>query len=128
MAAISKDKKNKLKAGELDAVNVEKALIAAGGQAAIEGIAGKILAFTPLRAGAGSLWARSAKGAGVGVATEVPTEITQQLIERAQAGLPIDSDDAIQEYIDAGIAAGILGGGIGTVGGAVSPDAGKRTA
>ena len=115
-----------VEAGELDAVNVEKALIAAGGQAAIEGIAGKILAFTPLRAGAGSLWARSAKGAGVGVATEVPTEITQQLIERAQAGLPIDSDDAIQEYIDAGIAAGILGGGIGTVGGAVSPDAGKR--
>jgi hypothetical protein len=105
---------------------VEKALIAAGGQAAIEGIAGKILAFTPFRAGTGSLWARTAKGAGAGVATEVPTEITQQLIERAQAGLPIDSDDAIQEYIDAGIAAGILGGGIGTVGGAVSPDAGKR--
>mgnify|MGYP003645707319 CR=1 FL=1 len=115
-----------VEAGELDAVNVEKALIAAGGQAAIEGIAGKILAFTPFRAGTGSLWARTAKGAGAGVATEVPTEITQQLIERAQAGLPIDSDDAIQEYIDAGIAAGILGGGIGTVGGAVSPDAGKR--
>ncbi len=115
-----------VEAGELDAVNVEKALIAAGGQAVIEGIAGKILAFTPFRAGTGSLWARTAKGAGAGVATEVPTEITQQLIERAQAGLPIDSDDAIQEYIDAGIAAGILGGGIGTVGGAVSPDAGKR--
>ena len=115
-----------VEAGELDAVNVERALIAAGGQAAIEGIAGRILAFTPFRAGVGNLWARTAKGAGVGVATEVPTEITQQLIERAQAGLPIDSDDAIQEYIDAGIAAGILGGGIGTVGGAVSPDAGKR--
>jgi predicted nucleic acid-binding Zn-ribbon protein len=44
------------------------------------------------------------------------------MIERAQAGLPIDSDDAIKEYIEAGVAAGILGGPIGAVGGAAQRD------
>jgi len=112
-------------AGELDKVDIEKALIAAGGQAAIEGIAGRILAFLPFKPGVGSLWARAGKGGAIGAGTEIPTEITQQLIERAQAGLPIDSDEAIQEYIDAGVAAGILGGGIGTVGGGFRKDQSK---
>jgi len=109
-------------AGELENVDIQRALVAAGGQAAIEGIAGRILALAPLRPGVGSLWARAGKGAATGVATEVPTEITQQMIERAQAGLPIDSDDAIKEYIEAGVAAGILGGPIGAVGGAAQRD------
>lgn len=109
-------------AGELENVDINKALVAAGGQAAIEGIAGRILAFMPFRPGVGNLFSRTVKTGVAGAATEVPTEITQQIIERAQAGLPIDSDDAIQEYIDAGVAAGILGGGIGTVAGAVRPN------
>lgn len=109
-------------AGELESVDIQRALVAAGGQAAIEGIAGRILALVPLRPGVGSIWARAGKGAATGVATEVPTEITQQMIERAQAGLPIDSDDAIKEYIEAGVAAGILGGPIGAVGGVAQRD------
>jgi hypothetical protein len=44
------------------------------------------------------------------------------MIERAQAGLPIDSDDAIKEYVEAGVAAGILGGPIGAVGGVAQRD------
>lgn len=112
-------------AGELDKVDIERALIAAGGQAAIEGIAGKVLALMPLKPGIGSLWARARKGAVAGAGTEIPTEVTQQLIERAQAGLPIDNNEAIQEYIDAGVAAGILGGGIGTVGGGFRKDQSK---
>ena len=108
--------------GELKSVDIEKALVAAGGQAAIEGIAGRVLALAPLAKGAGSIWTRAAKGVGVGTAAEVPTEITQQLIERAQAGLPIDSDEAIKEYIEAGVAAGILGGGIGGIGGTLQRD------
>lgn len=115
-------------AGELEKVSIEKALIAAGGQSAIEGIAGKILAFTPFKAGVGNLWARAGKGAAVGAAIEAPTEITQQLIERAQAGLPIDNDEAIEEYIDAGVAAGILGSSIGTVGGSLTRDTSKDQA
>ena len=109
-------------AGELEKVDINKALISAGGQAAIEGIAGKILAFMPFKPGAGNLFARTVKTGAAGAATEVPTEITQQIIERAQAGLPIDSDDAIQEYIDAGVAAGILGGGLGAGAGAFRPN------
>ena len=108
--------------GELKSVDIEKALVAAGGQAAIEGIAGRILALAPFAKGAGSIWTRAAKGVGVGTAAEVPTEITQQLIERAQAGLPIDSDEAIKEYVEAGVAAGILGGGIGGIGGTLQRD------
>ena len=109
-------------AGELEKVDINKALISAGGQAAIEGIAGRILAFMPFKPGAGNLFSRTVKTGAAGAATEVPTEITQQIIERAQAGLPIDSDDAIQEYIDAGVAAGILGGGLGAGAGAFRPN------
>ena len=58
----------------------------------------------------GGLFTRTAKGATAGAATEIPTEIGQQLIERYQAGLPIDDDEAIKEYIDVAIAAGLVGG------------------
>ena len=109
-------------AGELESVDISKALVAAGGQATIEGIAGKILAFMPFKPGVGNLFSRTVKTGALGVATEVPTEITQQIIERAQAGLPLDSDEAIQEYIDAGVAAGIIGGGIGVGAGAIRPN------
>lgn len=109
-------------AGELESVDIQKALVAAGGQAAVEGIAGKILAFMPFKPGVGNLFSRTVKTGATGATTEVATEITQQIIERAQAGLPIDSDDAIAEYIDAGVAAGILGGGIGAGAGAVRPN------
>jgi hypothetical protein len=113
-------------AGELDEVNVQRALLTAIPQAALESIAAKVLAFTPLRGGTGNIWARAGKGGAAGVATEVPTEITQQLLERAQAGLPIDSDDAIKEYIEAGVAAGILGGPIGAAGGIAQRDVAQQ--
>jgi hypothetical protein len=58
----------------------------------------------------GSVAARATMGATAGAATEIPTEIGQQLIERYQAGLPIDDDEAVKEYIDVAIAAGLVGG------------------
>jgi hypothetical protein len=61
-----------------------------------------------------------AKGASAGVVTEVPTEIGQQVLERAQAGLPLDNDEAMQEYTDAAVGAGLIGGGIGGVSGGIS--------
>ena len=67
---------------------------------------------------AGGLFTRSVKGAGKGVLQEVPTEVGQALLERAQAGLSITSEEAVREYGEAAIAAGILGGGIGGVSGA----------
>jgi hypothetical protein len=39
-----------------------------------------------------------AKGTGIGALAEVPTEVVQQMLERAQAGLSLTSTDAIKEY------------------------------
>lgn len=55
-----------------------------------------------------SLLKVAAKGVGVGVAAEVPTEITQQMLERLQAGLPITGDEAYKEYVDTAYQAGLL--------------------
>lgn len=45
-----------------------------------------------------SLLKTLAKGTATGFAFEVPTEVTQQMLERAQAGLPLTSPDALAEY------------------------------
>jgi hypothetical protein len=39
-----------------------------------------------------------AKGTAVGAMAEIPTEVTQQMLERVQAGLPLLSEDALKEY------------------------------
>jgi hypothetical protein len=56
-----------------------------------------------------------AKGTAVGVAAEVPTEVVQSALERAQAGLSITSDDAFKEYGEAAYKAG-LAAPLGAVG------------
>ena len=55
------------------------------------------------------LLATLAKGTGVGVLAEVPTEIAQQMLERAQAGLSLTSPDALKEYGETAYQAGLLG-------------------
>ncbi len=50
-----------------------------------------------------------AKGTAVGIAAEVPTEVTQQMLERLQAGLDITSQDALQEYGETAFATALLG-------------------
>jgi len=67
----------------------------------------------------GGLLTRAAKGAGAGAVTEIPTEIGQAVLERLQAGLPVADAEAMREYGEAGVAAGLLGGGVGGVAGAV---------
>ena len=64
-----------------------------------------------------SLAATLGRGAVRGVAVEVPTEIAQQVIEREQAGLPLLSPDAIQEYQDTAISVAGPGAVFGGVGG-----------
>lgn len=49
-----------------------------------------------------------AKGLGVGALAEIPTEITQQMLERYQAGLPLTSEDALVEYGNTAYQAGLL--------------------
>lgn len=49
-----------------------------------------------------------AKGTAIGAAAEIPTEITQQMLERWQAGLPLTSDDALSEYGQTAYQVGLL--------------------
>jgi hypothetical protein len=58
-----------------------------------------------------------AGGAARGL-VEIPTEVAQQVLERAQAGLDLFSPDAISEYGEAAYQAGLVGP---TVGGIASP-------
>ena len=61
---------------------------------------------------AGTLLKGTAKGT-----VEIPTEITQQILERAQAGLPLMNDEALAEYGSAAYQAGLLSplGGVGRI-------------
>ncbi len=58
---------------------------------------------------------RVAKGTSIGVVTEAATEVGQQVLERYQAGLPIDTPEAIAEYTEAAYAGGFVGGLLGGV-------------
>lgn len=98
-------------AGKKANVDVGAALTATFGQAALEGIADKILLGGAFRPIGKSIFTRTASRATGGATTEGLTEVGQQVLERSQAGLPIDSDDAIAEYREAAIAGGLIGGG-----------------
>ena len=89
------------------------------GQAALEGISDKILLGGVLRPLGKSIFTRAGVRAGTGAVSESLTEVGQQMLERSQAGLPIDSEDAIAEYREAAIAGGLVGGSTRTTIGAV---------
>ena len=63
------------------------------------------------------LYTTLAKGLGVGVMAEVPTEVAQQMLERAQAGLSLTSPDALKEYGETAYQVSLLAplGGAGRV-------------
>ena len=67
-------------------------------------------------------------GGGRGIAAEIPNEVGQQIIERAQAGLDLTSDEAIKEYKEAAFGATLLGGPFGGASGMGMRGAGMRTA
>ena len=60
--------------------------------------------------------ATTARGAGTGIVAEIPTEVSQQILERAQAGLDILSPEAIAEYGEAAFTAAMVGGALGPIG------------
>ena len=82
----------------------------------------------PAAQAGGGLLTRVGRGAAAGAAVEVPTEIGQAVLERAQAGLPIADEEAIREYAEAGVAAGLLGGGLGGAAGAARRSAAPEEA
>lgn len=98
-------------AGRKAEVDVQSALTSALGQSALNAVGDKLLLGGFLKPGQKWL-TRTLIGGAEGAVAEVPTEIAQQMLERKQAGLALDSDDAISEYIDAGILGGIMGGGV----------------
>lgn len=71
----------------------------------------------------GSYAKEIAKGAGVGVVAEVPTEVAQTIIERQAAGLDLFSPEAYDEYREIAI---LTAAGAGPLGGVAG--AGKRFA
>jgi hypothetical protein len=118
-------------------LDLAKAAITAGGTAPIGyfadkftvglgGVGGKkaiseIYAELGKRGVAGEVGKRAAKGAGIGIIAEAPTEVLEQAAERYQAGLSLTGDDAMNEYKEAFFGAAAAGGGIGagakTIGG-----------
>lgn len=67
------------------------------------------------------------QGAARGVATEMPTEIAQQILERWQAGLDLTSPDAFKEYGETAYAVANVGAGVGGIGGAYARTAARDT-
>jgi hypothetical protein len=106
-----------VEAGALPEVDRMNAFLTAGGQAVLNSVGDKILATGRLLGinipPSPNLFVRAGQFGAAGAIVEVPTEITQQIMERAQAGLPLDSEDAIAEYIEAGILGGVIGAGVG---------------
>ena len=70
----------------------------------------------------GGFFTRIAKGAVAGSFSEGLTEVGQSILERAQAGLDLGSEEAIDEYFEVAIAAGLVGGTVGGTAAGVSPD------
>jgi hypothetical protein len=103
--------------GQLDEVNRMNAFMTAVPQALLNSVGDKILA-TGRALGLSipasqNLFVRIGQQGAAGAVVEAPTEIAQQMMERAQAGLPLDSEDAIAEYVEAGVLGGIIGAGVG---------------
>lgn len=60
-----------------------------------------------------SLAAAAGRGVAKGAVVEMPVEIAQSVIERAQAGLDVTSPEALSEYGEVAYQAGLIGGAIG---------------
>lgn len=56
------------------------------------------------------------RGVATGAAAEMPTEVAQQVLERAQAGLDVLSEEALAEYGEAAYLAATVGGTLGPIG------------
>lgn len=89
------------------------AILTAIPQATLDSIVDRLLigkVFNPKAVGAGGILTRAVKGTGVGSVAEVPTEIGQEVLNRLQAGLPINDDEAHDAYAKVAVAAAITGG------------------
>ena len=113
--------KEEIEKGNRIVVSEGAAALTAIPQSVLDFIADKFLVsgFTGKLLSGGGFFTRGAKGIVKGALVEVPTEIGQQVLERAQAGKDLGSDEAIDEYIEVAAAAGLLGGTVKGTGQAI---------
>ena len=107
--------KDAIQEGYRTEMNEGAAALTAIPQAALDLVVDRLLVGlspTPKLLQGGGIFTRVSKGVGAGAAIEAPTEVGQQLLERYQAGKPIDNEEAINEYREAAIAGGLVGGSI----------------
>ncbi len=100
-------------------------------QASLDFIADRILIgriISPKWLGGGGMFSRLSKSAAFGAGAEVPTEVGQQVLERLQAGQSITSDDAVKEYVEVAVAAGLVGGTVRGATGVLGGDIKKKEA
>jgi hypothetical protein len=72
-----------------------------------------------------SLSGATARGVARGAA-DIPVEISQQIMERWQAGLPLTDADAMKEYGEAAYLAGLVGGPLGGASSVLERNAARR--
>ena len=108
--------KEAVEAGLRTEIDEGAAFLTALPQALLDGIVDRLLVgglkITDEVIRAGGVFTRAGRGVSAGAVVEAPTEIGQQVLERAQAGLPLDDAEALAEYREAGIAGGLLGGAV----------------
>jgi hypothetical protein len=132
---VERQAAEQMERGEPVKIDRTKAYTAAAGQAALEGagtafVLGKrvvkgVLGITDdaaiataksqaelVKAAERSLAASAGRGAVRG-AVEIPVEVSQQIIERYQAGLDLTSPEALKEYGESAYQAALVGGPLG---------------
>ena len=91
-------------AGKVFGPTVER-LLTAGEGAAAEKLARETFLPSIKQLGLGT----AVKGTAMGAASQIPTEIGQQMLERANAGLALTDDDALREYGETAFDVSLLG-------------------
>lgn len=71
--------------------------------------AGKLIGGGGTKLAEETLLSTILKGTATGALAEIPTEVTQQMLERAQAGLALTNDEALKEYGETAFAVSLLG-------------------
>lgn len=117
--------KDQIAAGEQTEVDEGVAFLTAIPATALETIAEKVLVgkfLTPKLINSGGIFTRVSKNLATGATTESVTELGQQIIERAQAGKDLLSEEAFKEYQHAALVGGLVGGSVKGTTGAFAKD------
>jgi hypothetical protein len=99
--------------------NITRAAAATAGMALADAISDYLIVGKFINPSEGKIVARALKGGAEGVAVGGASEVVQAVINRAQANLPLDDEDAFKDYAENFAAAAVVRGGLGATGSAV---------